>query len=903
VIELKDYQVRVLESLREFFKECSKNGHPAQAFQKVLQLNGSPIMPYLSVPSQELAGTPYICLRVPTGGGKTLLAAYTTGLAKDELLHAEHAVILWLVPSNTILEQTVKALRDNRHPYRRALEIACGRVEVLAIDEALNLSRAAADEQTIVIVATIQSFRVEDTSGRRVYERSGMLPEHLLNLSPDMMAGLFPDADGKPKASLVNVLRLRRPIVIVDEAHNARTDLAFSMLADLNPSCIVEFTATPARQRNPSNVLHHVSASELKAANMIKLPLRVITRHPSQRDQLLGEAVTLRSDLEKMALIEAQATGKYLRPIMLIQAERVDGCEALRERLISDYGILKEQIIISTGTLDELKKVENIDDSTCPIRIIITVEKLREGWDCPFAYVLCSLKETHSATAIEQIIGRILRLPGAEAKQHGELNCAYAFSVSLSLPEVLGELREALERNGFTTAEAGRIILPVSQGSLPLGTQPKTVQLAPGDIDKAAVQNQLVLLAGKVAFDSDNNKVTIFAPLGKEESERLVACVLTPTAQTKLQEAVEIARELDKAFGGTGEAREASPYEKQENFIVPRLAVVENGQLFEFESTFLSDRPWQLITKDASLSDAYDPRQRPAAKAGILDVSTIGRIETSALPAQNGQNFISTLHHDVFKLQEKEDWTMESLIVWLDRHILHPDIPDSEAADFILNALRGLMAKYSLETVDALAVDRFRLRDEIEAKIQQHRDRERNTAFQQALLPDSGLIVSDEFAINFAQMSYEPGWLFEDDFKFQKHYFGRKPGELRQYAPSGEVTAEFKCAQFIDSLPQVRFWFRNLARRESSFRLLTVDGWFYPDFVCQLTDGRAMVVEYKGAHLFTDAANKRAVGSVWESRSNGRCLFVMPTGTDFGEITAKLKASDVGTRGRQIGLL
>ena len=81
-------------------------------------------------------------------------------------------------------------------------------------------------------------------------------------------------------------------------------------------------------------MLHHVSAAELKAANMVKLPLRVITRHPSQKDALFADAITLRADLEKLAAAEAQATGEYLRPILLIQAERVDACEPLRERLV-----------------------------------------------------------------------------------------------------------------------------------------------------------------------------------------------------------------------------------------------------------------------------------------------------------------------------------------------------------------------------------------------------------------------------------------------------------------------------------------------------------------------------------------------------------------------------------------
>lgn len=166
--------------------------------------------------------------------------------------------------------------------------------------------------------------------------------------------------DGKPVPSLVNMLRLRRPVVIVDEAHNARTDLSFAALGDVMPSCIVEFTATPARSKHPSNILHHVSAAELKAADMVKLPLRVVTRHPSQKDQLLADAVSLRADLEKLALTEAQLTGEYLRPVMLIQAERVDACEPLRERLVAEFGIGRDEIKISVGAHDDLKEAGDI---------------------------------------------------------------------------------------------------------------------------------------------------------------------------------------------------------------------------------------------------------------------------------------------------------------------------------------------------------------------------------------------------------------------------------------------------------------------------------------------------------------------------------------------------------------
>lgn len=893
MITLKDYQTRVLDSLGEFFNLCSKSGRPEAAFQEVqLRHNQNPA-PYIPVQAAGLhANMPYVCLRVPTGGGKTLLACHAAGLAKSALLHAERAVVLWLVPSNTILEQTADALRNSRHPYRRALEMACGAVEVVTIEEALRLSRATVDGQTVVIVSTIQAFRVEDTTGRKVYADNGSFSEHLLNVPANRLADLLPGADRKPKPSLVNMLRLRRPIVIMDEAHNARTDLSFAALGDVLPSCIIEFTATPARKTHPSNVLHHVSAAELKAADMVKLPLRVITRHPSQRDQLLSEAITLRADLERLAVSEAQQTGEYIRPIMLIQAERVDACEPLRERLASEFHIPKEEVKISVGDLDELPSADEIKSAKCPVRFIITVQKLREGWDCPFAYVLCSLKETRSATAIEQIVGRILRLPNAESKKHPDLNCAYAFSVSDSITEVLSELRDALESNGFTAAEAERIIIPIPQGVFPLGVQPKTIELEPGtELDVSTAKAQEKALGGKVKIDTEKGSITVFVPLDKAETEKLSSCVKTPEAKKKIEQMVEMVREAERAFGGTGQTRPPSPYDLQLDFSVPLLCVQEGGNLFEFESTFLLEHPWKLSGKDASLSGHYNPLKRPAGEAGLVDIATTGRIETRVAEAPE-RDFVATLHQQALALGGASDWSLESLVAWLDRQIDHHDIPVAESAEFLRKVVRGLMAKFDIQDVSTLALDRFRLRDEIETRINSHRDSERMAAFQAFLLPDSALAVGTERTLNFKTIDYEPSWIYEGGFQFKKHYFGAKPGELREKTPSGEVTEEFRCAQFLDSLPEVQFWVRNLARKSGSFRLQTSKDWFYPDFLCQLTDGRLLAVEYKGRHLYdaADAEEKRAIGAVWAARSGDKCRFVMPTAGDFSEIQTAINS-------------
>ena len=236
------------------------------------------------------------------------------------------------------------------------------------------------------------------------------------------------------------------------------------------------------------------------------------------------------------------------------------------------------------------------------------------------------------------------------------------------------------------------------------------------------------------------------------------------------------------------------------------------------------------------------------------------------------------------------DWTLESLAAWLDRHIDHQDIPAGESAEFMRKAIRGLTAKYTITDINVLALDRFRLRDAIDARIQEHRAGERKTTFQAYLLPESPLVVTGKNAINFKLMNYEPSWRYEGSFQFKKHYFGAKPGELSETTNGHDTTEEFKCAQFLDEMSEVKYWVRNLARKATSFRLQTSTDWFYPDFICQLMDGRVLAVEYKGKHLFdgTDAEEKRAIGAVWESRSNGLCLFAMPTDGDFSVIAKRI---------------
>lgn len=750
-----------------------------------------------------------------------------------------------------------------------------------------RLSRAAVDGSTVVIVATIQSFRAQDPTGRRVYGQNGHFSEHLLNAPQNRIDDLLPGPDGKPVPSLVNALRLRRPIVVVDEAHNTHSELSLSTLGDVRPSCVLEFTATPDRERNPSNVLHQVSAAELKAADMAKLPVRVVTRHPSQREELLAEAVTLRRDLEKLAGVEGQRTGEYLRPILLVQAEKVADCEGLKEKLIKELGFAEAEVKISVHKNEELADAGDLSSPKCPVRVVITVQRLREGWDCPFAYVLCSLRETRSATAIEQIVGRILRLPNAKAKTEPNLNCAYVFSVAPSIGEVLSELRDALVANGFTPAEAGRIILPTPQGALPLSAQPQSVSVPAKEIDRKAATAQTASLGGKATVDADTGEVKIFVPLDDREVEGLAGCLNTETAKAAVRGLAAAVKAVDVLQGGTGATRPPSGWERGLEFSVPLLSVKEPAGLFEFENTHLLEHPWRLGEKDASVP-GYDPKARPKGRAGSLDIGTTGEVSSHVLLEEEEVDFVGTLHQQVLSLGIDEDWSEEKLVAWLDWHIGHQDILAGESAAFLQKAVRGAMTA-SGAAVGALALDRFRLREAVEARIQAHRDAERGAAFQGYLKDLSPLVVDPALGLDFRAMHYEPSWLYEGAFKFKKHYFGERPGELLEKTAAGNLKEEFLCAQFLDDQPEIESWFRNLSRKAGSFRLLTADGWFYPDFVCKLKDGRVLVVEYKGAYLMEGAGPKRAVGEVWAKRSGGRCLFVMPTEGDFSKIRAAIE--------------
>ena len=872
MLRLKDYQERTLDALKAYFDKCARINDVDTAFYSMTRQTFGVGIPYR--PVKELPGLPYICPRIPTGGGKTLVACHAVGVAARNLLQADHPLVLWLVPSNAILEQTLDALKDRRHPYRHALETEVGSLNVLDAGEALYVRRGDLDSGTTTIIATMQTFRVDDTVGRRVYRDSGALMDHFSGLPDDLLARMEKGEGSNLLHSLANVLRLRRPIVIVDEAHNARTDLSFETLARFDPSCILEFTATPAKEHNPSNILHTVSAAELKAEAMIKMPIRLQTR-PDWKE-LLSDAIACRSNLEVLANRERQNTGEYIRPIMLIQAQprRHDqetiNYEVVLETLIQDFTIPREQIAVATGSKNELDAVD-IYRTDCPIRFVITVQALREGWDCHFAYVLCSLTEVRSTTYVEQILGRILRLPKASWKQKNELNMAYAFTASSHFRDAANALTDALIQNGFERQEAKDLIVPMPTlqpmslfGGDQLLVAEVTVDVPEAPDDRATLAG----LGDVVTFNPVEKKMTYRGVMTKEDRDRLKSCFSTEQGKAAVDRAYRITNGLPEEDRGT-------PSEREEEFSVPLLAV-KQGDLFEpFEETHFLDQEWDLSQHDALLSEEEYSGKRPGAQHGEIDVTSNGRVVAE---------FITSLQNQMTLFAEVSQGTVAGLVYWLDRNIPHTDISPTESGVFLTRAVQTLIDQRGFP-LESLILDKYRLKRALEDKINQHRQAARKRAFQRLLDPDciTPLVVDPRICFSFHPQQYPLNTPYRGHYKFKKHYYP-EVGDLKN---QGE---EFECAQYIDMLEEVEFWVRNLERRpQHSFWLQTSSDRFYPDFVCKLKDRRYLVVEYKGEHLWNeDAREKRALGELWEMRSSGICLFVMPTARDYETIKRKL---------------
>jgi superfamily II DNA or RNA helicase len=389
-------------------------------------------------------------MKLPTGGGKTLVGCHSVNEIMSSVLKnkMDRGVVLWFVPSEAIKSQTLKKFKDRNDWHRKVFDESFNNnIRIFSNEEALRIRKEDVDDNLCIIISSLEAFRKEKKlqNKYKVYQENGALLNHFENLEEKDF--LEKDEHNTTINSLANVIRLSNPLIVIDEGHKTKTKLSIDFLKDLNPSFIIEYTATP---RQESNVLAEIHSSELKEEEMIKLP--IVLESTAQWQNTVMRGVLKREELEKQT---KKNKSEYIRPIALLQAEQEKESDKritvqkIKDFLIKERKISEEEIAIKTSSTNELNGV-NLFSKRCKIRYIITVNALAEGWDCSFAYILISVANIGSKIAVEQIIGRIVRMPNAKRKENEALNRSYIFASAKNFQEASEQIISGLESNGYS---------------------------------------------------------------------------------------------------------------------------------------------------------------------------------------------------------------------------------------------------------------------------------------------------------------------------------------------------------------------------------------------------------------------------------------------------------------------
>lgn len=893
-MNLKTYQEKALYWLGRYYDRCRILTEAGEAYpaRSAFTLTTAEIydgqgLPYS--PVEQIPGIPYVCVRIPTGGGKTLVACEAIAVAQKNLLFVDNGLILWLVPSDAIRTQTLTRLQDRKDPYRVSLETNLTSVEVLDIDEALTVQRSVLDANTVIVVATMQAFRRRDVSALNVYKNSGQLMSHFENIPSELLNVLERYPDGEYDRSLVNAFRLRKPFVIIDEAHNARQPLSFETLRRLNPSGILELTATPNTKRvvvnyegektenPPSNVLFSVTAWQLRSEDMIKMPILLKYREPW--DALLGDAIGLLNMLADEAEKEQAQTGEYIRPIMLLQAQPRSQThssitvETVKKALIEQFQIPDEEIAIATGEIRDLDKPENqnVLSQSCKLRFIITVQALKEGWDCPFAYVLFSVADLSGARGVEQILGRILRMPKATRKQRDDLNAAYAYVASTKFDAAARALKEGLVQSGFERQEIGDLVV---DSTLPFpDTKPAGVAIELAEPIEIVLPKPMkdalpVSVIDAVQWDQKKRVLRIEKSLSPEQTIDLANSLVDEKNKTALVEALGM---HPRVF-----VKQKAPAELGEVFEVPVLALKQGDFFHQFEADDLSDYvEWSLSEANADLSGFTIPDEKRGIKIDITDAEKLK------------QEFLSAGDAQLELLQLSKEWPVGELINWLDQSFTHVEVTQAEMGLYLSRVIAKLLEK-GIFNLATLTAHRHRLGKAIEARVKALGREEKRKALDDFLFKnDSAVFVDSAAAHLFSPYKYPYSYAYKG-WDLPGHYYP----VIGNLSSKGE---EYECARIIAHTNGIKFWIRNLSREpEASFWIQTSTDKFYPDFVCKLKNGKNLVVEYKAERFGDpqDTEEKERLGKLWASRSNGKCMFLMIRGkNELGEIQQTVEQS------------
>lgn len=876
-MELKAYQKDIIADLKRYLEIMQEQKNYLKAFALFWEEKSAPS---LGKYQDLLPGVPNLCFKVPTGGGKTLLACASLSAIFAALPLQKIKAVVWLVPSEAILTQTLKALKDPRHPYRQKIDADFnGRVSVYSKQELLNgqnFNPTVINEQLSIMVLSYDSFRSSNREGLKAYKENSNLA--IFNKVLGTPENPIDKAD---ETALFQIINQLNPVIIVDESHHARTKLSWEMLQNFNPAFVLDLTATPKKE---SNIISYTDAIQLKKEHMVKLPVIVYNR--DRQEDVLIDAIDLRRNLEEIAQKQQAVTGRYIRPIVLFQAqpkgkEEAATFEKLRQKLV-EAGIPAEEIAIRTSEVNELKNVDLLSPK-CKIRFIITVNALKEGWDCPFAYILASLANRTSQIDVEQILGRILRLPYTAANIEKPLNMSYVLTSSENFQETIKRIVKGLNDAGFSDEDyrlSNQVALSAAQATgqmtmsltLPDLPQAETVtDIQTGTL--ATEENDKEFFEGFGYFDS----ASVSEALERRQAEK-VAAATSGEEQAKsqaffmLEEASRASRSYDEALENAAKnnfslgkvpAREVRAQVKAypvkakfrediENLRLPQFFLkIPEGSLFEQDGEAFLER--ESLVKGISF------RQ----ETSCIDFEEDDKDEIMQIDVIEGEGGLPKAlmmkSRDVALFKEYFDsLPPERRIAYCKAIILEKINRLNMVSSRHLEEYIGrIVADMKRDQLSRLEKNPLRYADKIKQTIQDILAKRYKKAFNTQLA--AGKIVchpSYQLPIAIAPARVTSA-------------YARSLYKAEEEMNSLETELVLR----LTNLNNIRWWHRNLANTGFFINGFTKH---YPDFIIKTENGNIVLVETKGEHLANeDSKLKINLGRSWSAAAGDQFKYFM----------------------------
>lgn len=879
-MELKPYQQQVIADLSQFLDYLVRVADIRHAFQDywtdrgLRPMTGHTIEPYKNN-IRDAAGlpVPHVCVKVPTAGGKTFIACNALRPIFSLMPPEQPKAVVWLVPSISILDQTIRNLRNPEHPYCQKLNAHFNhRVEVFdkaALLAGSGFNATAVQGQLSIIVMSFDSLRARNKDDRKLFQENGN------NLS--FVAGTVPTdhvLPGTDETAVINVIRSLQPVLVVDESHNAESELSVEMLGNLNPAFILDLTATPRRN---SNIISFVDALALKRENMVKLP--VIVYNQKDKTEVINAALELRAKLEAEAKAEQkQVGGKLIRPIVLFQAQSQTAADNHTFQRIRDIlvkaGIPTAQIKIKTASLDEIKGVDLMADD-CPVRYIITVNALKEGWDCPYAYILASLADRSSPVDVEQILGRVLRQPYVRQHQSPLLNLSYVLTASSKFRETLQHVVNGLNKAGFSSKDYRVVADAVPTPAVPPVVNP-LLELFDNPPSGATPKTDPATDPEVVDIDPD----AIFFPASGQANGTFSGLNGAATSSARTSEDSAIIQEIQQQ----AEA-EAKAFEQTLNKM-PNSNTVPDDEQSAIGKSYIRDHfseqakaivlPQFYMTVPTGLFSETGEEQLD--KTHLLTGFQLARQSTVI----NFDNVQAELYKVDLEQTTKGQFTPTiARIDKQDKDMLLGNILAQQSRDSQLNSMTGRLMrllgdfrpisdadvrKYVKRILDEMPEDQFR-----DLVAHEHTYAERIKRHINSLTTD--------YCTDIFRKLLDKGDVFvKPTYALPPH---KSPKEAAKDITKSLYNKEERMNGFeervimdVANLDNVAFWTRNGERGRGFW----INGYLnhYPDFIVVTKRGKVIILETKGDDRDnSDSEAKRKLGEYWKQKSGDTYRYFM----------------------------